>query len=134
VRVVVVADLHFVRFDFFRQLVKHIGGVLPAFGRVVLVRIKPGNDQVFITDDFIELNSPRQVVSEQRIELGMGTAAFQSVIIQQLANVFCTIIVVTGEFDAVIANVGDGFDSTRQVLLTFRPDGIQLQAQRDFTL
>ena len=87
--VVVVADLHFVRFDFFRQLVEHIGGVLPAFDRAVLLRIEPGDDQVLIADDFIELYGLGQVVAEQRIELGMSTAAFQAVIIEQLANVLC---------------------------------------------
>ena len=133
-RVIVVADLHLVWFDFFRQLVEHIGGVFPAFDRAVLFPIEPGDDQVFVADDLIELDGPRQVVAEQRVELGMGAAAFQTVVIEQLANVLCAIVIVAGEFNALVAYVGDGFNCARQVLLAIRPDGIQLQAQRDFTL
>jgi hypothetical protein len=81
VPVIVVADLHFVRLDFFRKLIEHIGGVFPAFDRVVLFRIKLGYYQVFVADDFIEFDGLGQVVAEQRVELGMSSAASQTVVV-----------------------------------------------------
>ena len=69
-------------------------------------------------------------------ERGVRAAAFQAVVVQQLAKLVGLLIpaVIAGKLDALIAHLADGLDAAGEIFRKLVAEGIELEGDRDFLL
>ena len=84
----------------------------------------------------MQLGGFLQFVPFEGGQRGVGAAAFQAVVVEQLAEFLWFFIppVIPGEFDALISHLPDGFDGAGEILGNERADGIEFQADGNFLL
>ena len=96
--------------------VKSLAGLLDCLGRGEPLVRQPGDDQVLVAERLVELDGALQGVARERVQPGVGAAALQAVVVEQLAQVLGLAAVVAGELDALVAHLGHRFEHARQVL------------------
>src|SRR5215510_14315344 len=97
------SSLHSQRLQFGGNPRKDIGCILDALSAVGVVAAEAWNDQAGVSDRLIELDGLVEFLALQRIEGRMAADALEPVVIEHLADIFCSDIVESGEFDSLVA-------------------------------
>jgi hypothetical protein len=127
--VVVVAAAHPRGRDLVRDGVELRRELLPVVGRLAELLVDPGADQVLVPDRLVVLDRLREGVALEGVDGGVGAAALQSVVVEELAHLGRAAVVVPGELDRLVPEALDGLQRPGQVLLAVVADRVELDSE-----
>ncbi len=124
-----IADLHFGGFGFDGLFIEQLGHRQPA---LFAFGLHVGDDEEFVANGLVKFNGLLEFVGLDRFQRGVRAASHQPVIIEHFAEVFGAVVVITGEFHALVTDLSHGFEGLGQILGASLADRVKLQAYGHF--
>ena len=127
--VIVIADAHPVRFHFVGELIEDVGGIQPTLMRPGIFARQARHDEEGVAQGVVELDGLGQVIAEQGVEGGMRAAAFETDVVEQLAQCLGIAPVVAGELDGLVAHLRHGRDGADEIFGALVAHRIKLETE-----